>query len=134
MNGIAKDIGINIMPIITAVSAWNNPIGLTPANKNEDPRIAADIAIINIGKIAAITTAFAPLIPSNPFNNLPNPKPITANTPAIKIAVIAWNNPIGLTPANKYDEPTMAAEIAININGKRGINNILFVFFRQLRF
>ena len=53
--------------------------------------------------------------------NLPIPIEITANTPAIKIELMACNIPIGLTLSNTYDDNIIPIDIPRSIIGKTTI-------------
>ena len=94
---ILNENAINIIDIPNDVKNWEKLIGLTKPNAHDDNIIAIEIAVNRIGIKNAAIIAFAGLISPKAVSNLPIPNEITANIPAIKIAVIAWPNPIGLT-------------------------------------
>ena len=111
---IPNDITVNIPAINIAVIACPNDIGVTIFNIQDDKVIAIAIA----GRINIITNEVFIVctgsIPSNAFTNLPIPKEITVNIPAINMVVNACPNDIGVIKLNiKEDAVTANAIITI---------------------
>src|SRR5574344_1211324 len=108
-----NDNTVNIPDIRIAVMACPNPIVFTVPKTHDETAMAVDIDNITIGRYTIVLLIDSIFISFRAFNIFPKPNDSTVNIPAIRIAVTACPNPIGVTNLNIHDDIAMDNDIDV---------------------